>query len=233
MQLHWSSEESEHHRKERVYWVTTAVLTFVAVAGAIATVILSQLSLQEARRATREAEKATAEAHRQADASETQIAVAKSTAAKQLRAYVSVKPSQNGVKNFGSSLTASLKIIILNSGQTPAIDLTISAILFPRPFPLPKDMDLTIPNPANEASRLTLHPRDTEFGSTLTRTIEPLGYDAIKTGIGRLYTFGIVNYKDIFGVEHWTQFCYYFEGDGPNLTEWTNCSRYNDTDKNE
>jgi hypothetical protein len=126
-------------------------------------------------------------------------------------------------------------VSIQNSGQTPAIDLTVSAILFPRPYPLPKDMDLTIPVDPNgiEGSTITLHPKQIGFGSKLPRTIEPLQYQAIKLGIARLYAFGIVNYKDIFGIAHWTHFCYYFNGDGPNLTEWRGCPRYNDTDKND
>ena len=59
----WHPEEREHHRQERTYWRFSAVLTAVAAAGAIATVILSQCSLNEARLAT-------AESHRQADAAE-------------------------------------------------------------------------------------------------------------------------------------------------------------------
>jgi hypothetical protein len=155
------------------------------------------------------------------------------TAKRQLRAYVAAKPSVKGVTNFGSVLTAELEVGIQNSGQTPAIDLTNLSVLFPRPYPLPEDMDLTIADPKTSGSKLTLHPRDIEFGSKLTRTIEPLQYTAIKSGIARLYAFGTINYKDIFGIPHWTHFCYSFDGEGQNLTKWDSCPRYNDTDTNE
>jgi hypothetical protein len=72
---HWDADEREHHRIERRYWYLTALLTFVAVLGAIGTTVLSKLSLDESQRAVAEAIKATSEAHRQADAAEKQIRI--------------------------------------------------------------------------------------------------------------------------------------------------------------
>ena len=99
-----------------------------------------------------------------------------------------------------------------------------------RAYPLPPALDLTIPNPGN-GNKITLHPRDVEFGTTLVRTIEPAYFQAIKTKIGRLYAFGRVDYSDIFGVPHWTRFCYVFDGEGDTLSKWEACPRHNDTDK--
>jgi hypothetical protein len=159
--------------------------------------------------------------------------IAKETEKTQLRAYVSAKPSQKGITNFGSSMDAELELGIQNSGQTPAIDLTNLSILFPRPYPLPENIDLTIPAPSGKPpDGITLHPRDVEYGSTLTRKVEPLQYAAIKAGVGRLYAFGTIYYNDVFGTAHWTHFCYSFYGEGPTLTKWESCPRYNDTDKN-
>ena len=47
-------EESRHHRIERRYWLATALLTFIAVCGTIATVMLSISSLNESKRTTAE-----------------------------------------------------------------------------------------------------------------------------------------------------------------------------------
>jgi hypothetical protein len=55
VEIHWATEERVHHYKERFYWRLAACLTSLAVFGAIATVIFSQLGLLEARRSTREA----------------------------------------------------------------------------------------------------------------------------------------------------------------------------------
>lgn len=86
IEVHWAAEERHHHFKERWYWGLNAGLTFVAVIGAIATVILSILSLREAQRATSEARNATSEAHRQAEAEATQADVA----TRALRPYIFV-----------------------------------------------------------------------------------------------------------------------------------------------
>ena len=56
----WHPEESRHHRYERWYWWFTSVLTFVAAAGAICSVILSLGSLKESKQSV-------IEARRQAD----------------------------------------------------------------------------------------------------------------------------------------------------------------------
>jgi hypothetical protein len=156
---------------------------------------------------------------------------------KQLRAYVSAKVSQKGITNFVPDQIAELEIGIQNSGQTPALDLVTDAILFLRKYPLPETEDLTIPGtPTKTTSGLgiTLHPRDIDFGTTLKRKIEPAIYEGLKiTDIGRFYAFGTILYLDIFGVQHWTHFCYNFYGTGPVVTQWEACPRYNDTDKNE
>ena len=90
VEIHWSPEERGHHGKERKYWWVTVVLTFLAVAGAITTVILSQLSLDEARRATSETEKIAAEAHRQANAAEAQTVIAHEALIANTRPWVKI-----------------------------------------------------------------------------------------------------------------------------------------------
>jgi hypothetical protein len=72
---HWDSDEREHHRIERRYWGITALLTFIAVLGAVATTVLSKWSLDESQQSVAEARRATSEAHRQADAVEKQTKI--------------------------------------------------------------------------------------------------------------------------------------------------------------
>ncbi len=159
------------------------------------------------------------------------------TAKRQLRAYVAVKIGP--VTNFGPDTEAQITIAFQNYGQTPAIDLRANCILFPRQYPLREKEDLTIPvdqkliQVTKEGRGVTLHPRDVYFGSVLKREINQGVYQGIKSGeIIRLYAFGQVDYKDIFGVLHWTHFCYSFHGEGPTIPNWEACPRYNDTDKN-
>ena len=105
----WNPEEREHHRKERVYWRLSAFLTFIAVLGAVATVILSQLSLTEARRATVEATRQANEAKRQAD-----------LAQEQNRPFVGVPKIQ--------VLRSGLGFVFINHGREPTIGFNVEAI---------------------------------------------------------------------------------------------------------
>ncbi len=56
-QERWNPEERDHHRKERRYWFWTSILTGLAVAGAIGTVVLSKWSLDQSEQAVAEAQK--------------------------------------------------------------------------------------------------------------------------------------------------------------------------------
>ena len=75
IEVHWTTEERDHHGKERFYWWLAAVLTFFVAVGALGTVYLTDLGWQEARKATKEARKATADAERQAKAAEDAVNV--------------------------------------------------------------------------------------------------------------------------------------------------------------
>lgn len=53
--------------------------------------------------------------------------------------------------------------------------------------------------------------------------------DAIKTGKVDIYTFGRMDYVDIFKTPHWAVFCFKLT---PDLV-WINCKSHNDTDNNQ
>lgn len=134
VQIHWSSEERKHHQNERFYWILTAILTFGAVLGALATVLISQLSLREARKATDEAKTATAEAHRQADAAEKQVEVMQNTAEQQLRSYAIINTmvnqyTGNEIDNVKLNGLAKLYLQITDVGQTPVYNFVIEPTL--------------------------------------------------------------------------------------------------------
>ncbi len=128
---HWHPEERRHHKVERFFWRFTAFLTLVAAIGAIATVIISNLTL-------RESQVGTEQMRRQAKATEDQVDVASDTEKRQLRAYVgpvfnsfkirclacspqiiwsadeSIKKIDNGViyniKNYGSTPSRDIEV---------------------------------------------------------------------------------------------------------------------------
>jgi hypothetical protein len=222
------SDDQTHRAAERDHWTreqrhNRRVTIFSSVAAVAAVVAASIAGL------------AYRESHRQANAAWQQARILQEAEHKQLRAYISAKVAPESVKNFVKGQVAELQIGFQNSGQTPALDTLTTAIFYPRPYPLPDTMDLTIrdtPDKTSPGHGITLSPRDENLGSTLTRMIEPDLYEAAIDGkMVRYYAFGIIRYRDIFSVEHWTHFCISFYGEG--LKRWDLCPRYNDADHNE
>jgi hypothetical protein len=215
----WHADEHTHRRWERLYWGAYILLSAATAAGAVFSAIF--------------AFSAYTEAQRQANAAWQQVTIAREAEHKQLRAYVAAKVGD--LKGFEKSETATFHLQLDNSGQTPALDTVATGILFPRPYPLPDTMDLTIPYTPEKVDRgrgMTMSPRDNNLGLTLRREIDPALFDAAIEGkIARYYAFGTIRYRDIFAVEHWTHFCISFYGEG--LKNWDLCPRYNNADTNE
>jgi hypothetical protein len=213
VQIHWSSEERKHHWTERFYWILTAILTFGAVLGALATVIISQLSLREARKATDEAKTATAEAHRQADAAEKQVEVTQNTAEQQLRSYViintMVNPSTgNEVENVKLNGLAEFNLLIRDVGQTPVYDFVIHATEAIATEPTATSWDncsviYTLPGSAPQF-----------FGKETSNTLPGKNpftqaqIDSITQGDNKIIVAGRACYQDVFKKQRWTDFCF-------------------------
>lgn len=110
IEIRWTAEERQLRRKERFYWGLTAVLTFIAVIGAIATVVLSQLSLLQARKSVREASHATIEARRQADAVVAQLAILRAEQRPILQIESTIVPLPIRFTQFGAYLQITFNI---------------------------------------------------------------------------------------------------------------------------
>jgi hypothetical protein len=219
VEVHWASEEREHHRKERFYWWITAILTFVAVAGAVTTVILSQLSLEEARRATKEAERATAEAHRQADEAQRQADVTESSLrdnraqfATLSRASVSLKDIELIPSKDGDKVNWYFEPTFDNNGSTPTRELGVRVNYIATSTDLPTGFSrCTFDSPD---VRISIGPR-----SSTTFQIIPIPSNAIDSFQRHIYKhfyiWGKSTYLDtVTGDTHKTRFCW----DIPNIT---------------
>ena len=125
---HWDADEREHHRVERRYWAITALLTFFAVSGAIATTVLSKWSLDESQKAVAEARRATSEAHRQADAVEKQTRIS-------VRPWVGFTDDMNPIQtthvafNKDGDASVTYEIISKNYSNSAATGVTAHAQL--------------------------------------------------------------------------------------------------------
>lgn len=183
--------------------------------GAIGTIVISNLSLDEARRATREAQSATAEAHREANAAELQIGVAKDTAMRQLRAYLSAEPDQAFPPMIDAARGVRIIITLRNRGQTPAYKVSYQgqAALIGYPFggtfaPLggPAETPTTI-GPGGQ----------TQMQLELKGPLQPKEIAGLDAGTIRGFARGEVHYIDAFDHPHFVKFKLYFWISGPEI----------------
>lgn len=122
----------------------------------------------------------------------------------QSRAWVTVKGAEIIELKEGKPVTA--KIIFRNSGQTPALDVTIRSNInifgqsLPDPMPYIGYTGLT--------SRTVIGP-DIEVGSIITKKeiLTTQEAQAILHRKAAIYVYGRVDYRDIFNYKRFTEYC--------------------------
>ena len=131
--------------------------------------------------------------------------IARETARRELRAYVSV--TSKGVRFDGDNLV--IYFVLDNAGQTPAKNIRFSAVACVLPQRLPGDF--VIPNPIFKDDSYYLYPG---VKHTLNfRPHQPIIKDhipLIKENGEAVYFFGILEYTDIFDVRQTTRVCWFY-----------------------
>jgi hypothetical protein len=169
----------------------------------------------------------------------TMVEETKDTGQRELRAYVGVEP--DGIKDEILSIVSPCKIRFKNYGQTPALCVRVTMSRRVLRGPLPDDEPLhpqVDPDPIHERLLEPSENRGSISGGRLPAlTVEELrmlsaGQDS-EGHFVRLYCYGTVEYRDVFGKNHWTRFCHYY-GDDNQFTKETAayCHRHNDSSDN-
>lgn len=132
--------------------------------------------------------------------------IAKDTAERQLRAYVASRP--DWIFEFNDTIPVRMRYTLTNHGQTPAYELTHTAVVEILPYPLPLNHPLPI-IPKLSESTVTVHPTSSVYGLTsATRTFSKSDISKAVANDGvRIYVLGLVEYKDAFGTVRRTRFC--------------------------
>lgn len=143
--------------------------------------------------------------------------IARDTARRQLRAYVSVKVMGLEVTaDSQGNLGLVFRTVARNGGETPAYDCnhygTISAI--PRNEAA---LRLSAPMPIDDPSSAggsVIHAGE-EFTSVMRNNavLDSLAITALKAGEANLFAFGVTSYTDTFGCKQRTDYCYMLEND--------------------
>jgi len=137
---------------------------------------------------------------------------------KQMRAYLVVEVGgglyQDATKRF------EVRPNLVNSGFTPALNMTYWALASILPFPLPKDHVLPV-NHENIPNSMDMGPRQSlVLNAAVDTRVPDAEVDDIKHGITRrVYIWGSIRYSDIFGGVHTTDFCQSIHWIGPEGSE--------------
>ena len=143
------------------------------------------------------------------EAGERQLRHLESTAQRQLRAYITADISDIDLRGPEGALLVKLGINIKNTGQTPAHKVAVVSRTHIVEHPIQMPFDFTLISGPDPGSSVLGAGQSIESESIAER---PFGGDETmrarsSEGGFRIYTWGRVTYSDVFGAEHYTNFC--------------------------
>lgn len=205
------AQSEENADTPKSVWHDTGAQWTMAVAGILA-VIISGIAVEFLRRtlrATRDAVSVAGNANQ----------IMLDTAQLQLRAYVTTRPFF--FVAFSENTRAGAKFNITNTGHTPAHELRQVAKIdvFPRKLP----DDFAFPDISVAPSLIGVLFPQQEFQGEVraTRPFSKEEITAIRDETKRLYIWGVVYYRDIFGTERRTRFAAAVKADTATLEKLT------------
>jgi hypothetical protein len=143
-----------------------------------------------------------------------QVWLAKDTAGRQLRAYLTViiGPAtfqERRAKDDGGDLKFGCDPILLNTGLTPARTIhfkTRAAIL---PCPLPKETHLPEGMDEGIGDSILGAQQNANMFAVVDGFCQDDEVQSVKEGCNAnaLYVWGLITYQDVFGDNHYTRFC--------------------------
>ena len=134
-----------------------------------------------------------------------------------MRAHLSVFPRGWVKQNMETGQPYEIHVLINNSGNTPAYNVTTTISLDIFPFPLPEEIDLSLPPTLDIKMSIAAHSQDTFIVGRLNRLITNEEFEQVVKGVSpKMYVFGEIHYDDVFGESHYTNFCRWASWD----TKW-------------
>lgn len=137
------------------------------------------------------------------------VRVMRRTAQRQLRAYIVATAADVDIRGPENEVSVSFGISIKNTGQTPAHELSVVSRTRLLAYPIKMPFVFTL-RTGNDPSRTVLgagqditseSPAEKPFtGDEMMRAKSP-------DGGYRIYCWGCVTYRDVFGCKHYTNFC--------------------------
>jgi hypothetical protein len=131
------------------------------------------------------------------------------TSRRQLRAYLFVDCKDmhqlNAVAKFA------LKFVTVNTGQTPARQVSVESKIQIMDHPISRTFDTTTLNDPERSVFIIGAGKDVMFDAEADRnfTADEIAEITSSESKRRIYSYGIVRYKDIFGWKRYTKFCFF------------------------
>ena len=160
-----------------------------------------------------------------------QVAIAKDTELRQLRAYVLV--DEDSIRLNPTTNQVEVSIVFKNSGATPALEVSLWTCLlvgdfhhdetyhvqteFPPPHFKYPSISKSVIGPGNKKSAVSAVPY-CDSTPPIERPLRPDELARIRSGNAAIYFYGKLAYKDVFGItERSTNFSYWTANLGPSL----------------
>jgi len=178
-----------------------------------------------------ESRAATAETRREADAAEKQVGISSDSERRQVRAYAF--PTPLPVLNFTKDQSLLAGVLIKSMGQTPAYKVRGNFTVRGMPYPLRDDFDIDVfIKPDQIQNSAFISPSNNFTLAGPWGPLDQITIDAINDGTKfRLYTWGRIDYEDVFTDPHWFTFCYIYDGRAiRDHDRVETCPRHNDDD---
>ena len=101
-----------------------------------------------------------------------------------------------------------VRLALVNRGHTPAYEVSYKANADVLAFPLPDGFEFPIPDMPVVSTSVIGPGQNTIMSAALRHLLSPEETEAYMKGqLKRLYMWGIVTYRDIFGVQRQTRYC--------------------------
>jgi hypothetical protein len=142
---------------------------------------------------------------------------------RELRAYLTVIIGgglfqERRDEDKGGDLKFECRPLLINTGRTPALDITFKARAAIMAIPLPQGIHLPEAPDDGVGGNILGPQQNAHMFAIVDGFCADKDVDSIKFGKGNqgLYVWGRVTYKDVFGEDHYTRFCQqiYWDLDG-------------------
>lgn len=149
----------------------------------------------------------------------------------QSRAYISVAFYGMVPQDTAAGTRFEPRMQMINNGNTPAYDVTFRAAADVLPQPVPNDFTFPLPDVLPSRSVSVIGPRLTKIIPAVVPKIYPdVEVEQLKKGAGqRIHMWGVVNYKDAFGIDRFVKFShsFFWLSDGKSVMS-SDTARHND-----